>query len=191
TSATAGPTSSYAVATTALLPGDRVGPGDVELVPIDLPDAQRANAFDQLQPLYDTTVVEALNVGELLQAGSVQRISQEPGARTLSFPVEGPRAVSGKLVPNEAVDILATYGTGQDSCTERVVADARLVEATKGSGGLVGEDGYTVTVALTDAEQELELAHAAAAGVITIARTTGAGEQDAPERFCTPVPSDG
>ncbi len=186
-SATAPPVTGYAVAARDLAPGDRIDATAFMLVPIDLPDAQRARAYDEVVPLLDTTVVEPLVAGELVQEGAVVPTRADAGVRTVSFAVEASRAVAGRLQAGERVDVLATFGSGSDACTYVVAADVALVSVGQASDSLVAEGAITVSVALSSADDELAVAHAAGAGTVTLARTTGASTGAPPERFCTPT----
>jgi Flp pilus assembly protein CpaB len=189
TSAVAGPAASYVVAARDLAPGDRIGATDVRLVPIDLPDDQRARSYDQIDPLLDTTVIEPMLSGEIIQEGSLIATGAAPGTRTVSFAMEAPRAVSGTLKAGERVDLLATFGSGDQACTHLIGGDVPIVAVSEATGSLVAQGGLTVTVEVADADQGLAVAHAANAGTITLVRTTHAEAADIP-RFCTPAADD-
>lgn len=187
TSATAAPTTEYVVAARDLAPGDQITDGDVSLVAIDLPDEQRQRSYDVIAPLVGATVVEPLVTGELVQDGSLIATGAEQGARTVSFAVEPARAVNATLKTGERVDVLATFGAGDRACTHVVAADAAIVGVNESTGSLVGQSGgLTITIAVPDAETGVAVAHAAAAGTVTLLRTTHAEAADV-ERFCTPA----
>lgn len=191
-SATAPPTTLYAVAARDLLPGDRIDASAVRLVAIDLPDSQRRRAFDAAEPLMDATVIESLLTDELLQEGSVVGTGAAAGARTMSIGVDPSRAVNGAIRPGERVDVLATFGTGADACTHRVASGVGVVDIAGASGSVVEAGGaLTVTLALDDGAQSMAVAHAASAGEVTVVRATGAGSINGSgggEQFCTPRP---
>ena len=190
TSATAGPVTTYAVAARDLAPGDRVDAGAVRLVPLDLPDDQRRRSYDVVEPLLNTTVIEPLLEGELIQEGSLIATGAVQGTRTVSFPIESARAVNGTLKTGERIDLLATFGSGSEACTHLVAADVAIVAITETAGSLVGQaGGMTVTVEIASADDGVAVAHAANAGVMTLVRTTHAEPADA-ERFCTPARTD-
>lgn len=187
TSITAGPVTNYVVATRDLQPGEQLDGGDVALVPINLPDAQRQRAYDEIEPLIDATVIEPLVDGELLQEGSLIATGAEQGSRTVSFPIEPARAVNATLKNGERVDILATFGTGGDACTHLIGSDIPIVAVNETTGTLVGQSGgMTVTVQVPAAEMGVAVAHAANAGVMTLVRTTHADPAPATQ-FCTPA----
>ena len=187
TSITAGPVTTYVVATRDLQPGEQIDAGAVELVAIALPDAQRRRAYDEIAPLIDATVVEPLVSGELLQEGSLIATGAEAGTRTVSFPIEPARAVNATLKNGERVDILATFGTGGEACTHLIGADVPIVAVAESTGSLVGQSGgMTVTVQVASASAGVAVAHAANAGTMTLVRTTHADPGPA-KRFCTPT----
>ena len=184
--ATAGPQTSYVVAARDLAPGDRVDAAAVRLVPLTLPDEQRARSYDVIEPLLDTTVIEPLLAGELVQEGSLIATGADEGTRTVSFAIDPARAVSGTLKAGERVDLLATFGSGTEACTYVVAADIPVVAISEATGSLVSAaGGLTVTVAVDDVEDEVAVAHAANAGATTLVRTTHADATDA-DPFCTP-----
>ena len=186
-SATAGPTTVYAVATRDLAPGDRIDATAVELVAVDLPDEQRRRSYDAVDPLLDATVVEPLLAGELIQEGSLIATGAEDGSRTVSFPIEPARAVNGTLRAGERIDLLATFGSGTQACTHLIAADVPIVAIAEATGSLVSQaGGLTVTVQVDDADQGVAVAHAANAGAMTLVRTTHAQAGEA-DRFCTPA----
>ena len=185
--ATAGPATTYAVATRDLEPGDRIDAGAVELVALDLPDEQRRRSYDAVEPLVDATVVEPLLAGELIQEGSLIATGAEPGSRTVSFAIEPARAVNGTLRAGERIDLLATFGSGTQACTHLIAADVPIVNIAEATGSLVSQaGGLTVTVQVDDADQGVAVAHASNAGAMTLVRTTHAEAGDA-DRFCTPA----
>ena len=185
--ATAEPTTTYAVATRDLDPGDRIDAGAVKLVALDLPDEQRRRSYDAVEPLIDATVVEPLLAGELIQEGSLIATGAEDGTRTVSFAIEPARAVNGTLRAGERIDLLATFGAGTQACTHLIAADVPIVAIAEATGSLVGQaGGLTVTVEVDDADQGVAVAHASNAGAMTLVRTTHADAGDA-EQFCTPA----
>ena len=189
TRSSAPPVTRYAVAARALAPGDRVTPDSVRLVAIELPDAQRRRSFDALPPLYDLTVTEPLLEGELLQEGAVVATGAPSGARAVSFAVPASRAVDASVAAGERIDLLVTYGSNDKSCTHLVAADVLVTRVARAGDAVTGQSDVTLTVAVSSADDELAVAHAAAAGTVTIARTTDAAGEDAPqaEMVCSPA----
>ena len=185
TDATAGPTTSYVVAARDLAPGEQLTAAMLELVPLDLPDEQRRRSYDVVEPLLEATVVEPLLAGEILQEGSLVITGAAQGSRTVSFAIDAAHAVNGTLRAGERIDILSTFGTGDQSCTHQVALDVPVVAVSETTGSLVAQGGMTMTVELADAPSAVAVAHAANAGTITLVRATHAQPAEA-ERFCTP-----
>jgi hypothetical protein len=113
--------------------------------------------------------------GELVQVSAVARPDGAPDRAQISIPVDPGFALNGDvdlLDAGERVDVIVTYTTGGAPETSTVAAGAEVVavyrpEDTVGGGG-------SVTVVLAVPRSELEaVAQAAAAGQVTIARTTG------------------
>ena len=185
TSATARPRTTYAVAARDLAPGTRVTAADFELVPLSLPPEQRSHAFDSTQALHDATVVDQLLEGELVQAGSLVATGTAADTRSVSLAVAPARALGGALKAGERVDILATFGAGEQACTSVVVADVPIVSADSGNDALVAQpETVTVTVAVRTAQDAVAVAHAANAATVTLARATGSTPSPT-ERVCT------
>lgn len=169
----AGPGQSYVVARHDLATGTRLQASDLQLLPLDLPEAVRSRAFDSTRPLLGATVVAPLAPGELVQASAVVARRGDTASRELSFTLERGRVGAG-IKQGERADLLATYGTGADAYTTVVVRQAQLVaiERPRSSGGDSGP--ATVTVAVDDPADALALAHAIQLGKITLVRATGA-----------------
>ena len=187
TASTAPPITAYAVATRDLAPGDTIDTSALQLVAIDLPDGQRRRSYDQLGPLQGLTVVEPVLAGELVQEGALVPTGADPGMRIVSFAVPRARAVNGSLTAGERVDVLGTYGNGEESCTHLVVADVLVTKVGETGGALVAEGDLTISVALSSPDSELAVAHAAAAGTVTLVRTTGATATAEQSQVCTPA----
>lgn len=174
TSATAGPATAYLVATRDLPIGALLAPGDVELVPMELPAAQRNRSFDDPFVLEGATTVAPLRADELVQQSSVVRTDAETGTRLVSFSVDATRALNGRIRPGERIDVLATYG----DYTQYVLGDVTVVDTSAAGDDALGTTaaiGFVVDVGDRDAERAL--AHAAAAATLSVARTTGAPDE--------------
>ena len=173
--ATAGPTTSYAVAAADLPAGHRIGPDDVSLRAMDLPSAVADRAFTSPDALAGAVALAPLAEGELVQAGALlpPGAGTEPAAE-LSFAVPADRAVNGTLRPGERVDVLATYGTGAAAETVVVVRSALLLGNDEGQEA-IGASTRVLTVALDDPDDVLALTHATRAGEVTVVRATAAG----------------
>lgn len=172
--ATAGPDTSYVVATRDIAIGEQLEPGDLDLVPMTLPDPQRALSFDDPGVLVGATTVAPLAADQIVQSTSVVATGAESGTRFVSFPVEADRALGGAIRPGERIDILATYG----DYTVFVLGDVTVVDTTAAGGERLGSGAtVTFTVDVGNREAERALTHAAATATLTVARTTGAPDE--------------
>lgn len=184
-SATAGPDTTWVVAARDLSIGQTLRAGDVELVPIDLPEAQASRSFNVVDVLEGAVVVAPLQEGELVQQSAVA-VSGGPGLHQLSFSLPSERALLGVIKPNERVDVLATYGQGTDAYTVVVVRGAQVLDESDIGGGEVGGSSAAraFTIGVPRAEQALAVSHALNAGVVSLVRTTAAdADEDAPDRY--------
>src|SRR3954471_4712183 len=73
TASTSGPSQRYVVATHDIAPGDRIARGDLTVVALDLPDAQRHHAFTDLDLLVGATALAPLADGQLVQSSDVAK----------------------------------------------------------------------------------------------------------------------
>lgn len=163
---------SYVVAGRPIAAGTRLQPADLTSVRLRLSPALRTRAFSREATLLGSTLLAPLSPGELVQAGAVVRGPAEAPTREESFTVERGQ-ISPGLIANVRVDVLATYGTGNEAFTTAVVRRARVVSLDRSRGGMA--DGPTVvTVALESSSDALALAHATALGKITVVRAPGA-----------------
>lgn len=175
TSANAGPATAYVVATRDLPIGAVLAPGDLALSPMELPDAQRNQSFDDAEVLVGATTVGPVRADELVQQSSVVETGTDTGTRLVSFSVDAARALNGDIRTGERIDVLATFG----DYTQYVLGDVTVVDTSAGGDDAIGTSGggvsFTVDVGNRDAE--IALTHAAAAGTVTVARTTGAPDE--------------
>ena len=168
-----GPRQTYVVARHELNAGTRLAATDLELVPMELTPSLRSRAFSTPRPLVGATLIAPLGPGELVQASAVVARQGDGASRELSFTLERGRVGPG-IKQGERVDLLATYGTGNDASTVVVVRQALLV-AVERPRTAAGDNGpSTVTVAVDDPADALALAHAIQLGKITLVRATGA-----------------
>ena len=175
TSATAPPTTGYAVARHDLPLGTRIGPGDLALLPMELPPESAAGAFSDARRLVGRIVVGPIHKGDLIQGGDVVDKQSGPDEIELSVPVEADRALAGALRPGEEVDVVATFGSGAEAFTALVVRAARVIAVNQGRGPLPAGSAETVTVAVRRGDDALAIVHALNTGQIALIRTSGAG----------------
>ncbi len=168
-----GPDHSYVVARQDLAAGTRLQVSDLQLVPMELTDALQARAFERAEPIAGAMLLAPLAAGELVQTSAVVTRKGEAASRELSFTLERGQ-VSTAIKQGERVDLLATYGTGNEAFTVVVVRQALLVgiERQRSSSGDTGP--ATVTVAVDDPTDAVALAHAIQIGKVTLVRATGA-----------------
>lgn len=171
-SASSGPSTAYVVVTDDVALGERIERSDLALVTVDLPAAQRRLAFDDIEVLVGATAIAPLVDGQLVQSSAVAKPTGAPERAQISLRVEPGAAVGGDLRPGDVVDVIATYTSGGEPQTSTIARSALVVklvsdEQRVGAGGSV-----VVVLAVRPAELE-PIASAAAAGHVTIARTTG------------------
>lgn len=172
TSASSGPSASYVVVTGDVAPGEQLSRGDLSLVALDLPAAQRRMAFTDISVLVGATALSPLADGQLVQSSEVAKPLGAPERAQISLRVEPGAAVAGDLHPGELVDVIVTYTAGGKPETSTISHGALVVklvsdEQRVGAGG-------SIVVVLAVRPNELEpIASAAAAGHVTIARITG------------------
>ncbi len=178
-----GPSSSYVVAARPIAAGTKIEPGDLAVEPIDLPARVRARAFNDPSVLVGATAVTKLELGELVQPSAVvSKAGDDPG-RELSFPVERGH-LSTTLEEGERVDLLATFGSGNEAFTTMVLQNAQVVSIERAKAGLGDNGTAVVAVIVDDAGDEVALAHAIQQGKLTVVRATGAPPaQDPPPAY--------
>jgi Flp pilus assembly protein CpaB len=169
---THGPSASYVVVTNDVAPGERIERSDLALVSVDLPSAQRRLAFTDLGVLVGATALSPLTDGQLVQSSEVAKPVGAPERAQISLRIEPGAAVGGDLRAGDVVDVIVTYTSGGEPTTSTISHGAHVVRVLAddqrvGSGGAV-----VVVLAVRPAELE-SIAEAAAAGHVTIARTTG------------------
>ena len=169
---TAAPAASYVVARRPVTVGGRLTGGELALVPLDLPADQRRRAFTDPEVLAGAVALGPIAAGELVQAAGVARPAGDPGTAQISFAVDAANALGGDLKPGERVDVIVTYGSGEAALVSTIARGALLVRIERGNDGLGSSEAVTVVVAVAPAALQ-EIAKGAAAGRLTVARTTG------------------
>jgi Flp pilus assembly protein CpaB len=172
TSATRGPTTTYVVVTADVAAGELIERSVLDLVTLELPDAQRRLAFTDIDVLVGAVALAPLAHGQLVQSSDVTKPFGAPDRAQISLRIDAGAAVGGELRPGDVVDVIATYTAGGEPQTKTVARDAQVVK-TIADDQRVGA-GAPIVVVLAVRPAELEpIASAAAAGHVTIARTTG------------------
>ena len=181
------PSTRYVVAAHDLAPGQRLGPGDLELVAMDLPNGVARHALTSPDGLGRVVTTGPVDAGELVQTSHLARSTGSRTTRELSLVVEADWAVGGSLRPGDRVDVLVTYGDGVNSSTDVVLSSTTVRRITSArDGGLGGTRSQTITVAVADPEQVKAVTNAARAGQVTITRSTGVADAAASGTYRPP-----
>lgn len=173
TAASTGPHGSYAVVISDVRAGERLDAADLGLIALDLPPDQHRLAFTELGVLDGATALAPLAAGQLVQTSDVAKPAGGPERAQISLSLDPGSALGGDpalLGDGERVAVIVTYTQAGAPETSTVSADAEVVRVLGGDG--TGAGGLTVVLAVPPSDLE-PIAQAAAAGVVTIARTTG------------------
>jgi Flp pilus assembly protein CpaB len=162
-----------AVAAHEIRAGESVTAGDFRTARVQMKQGLLATfvlARDmrQVRGRIATATIES---GEPVIRRELRRRAAKAGLRTMSIPIDPSRAVGGRLVTGDRIDVLFAG----DRAVSIIVRDAEVIAIdAKGRGG-IGETSspFTVTIAVNARESQL-LAAAIADGDISLARTTGA-----------------
>lgn len=175
---TAPPTVPTVVATQAIAPWDPLGPDNLTIVEMALPDELASSTYADPASLSGTVSRSHLAPGEVLQNGDVVTATAAQRAaapsREISLRIDLDRAVDGRLEAGDRVDVLATYGNGVDALTFVVLADAPVLSAARSEGGVGSSRTIVLTLALERQSDTIALAHAVDNADVTIVRTTTA-----------------
>ncbi len=184
-----GPDTRYVVADRALRPGAIVSAGDLRQVPIELPSEVAQRSFHEPGQLVGAVVLAPLEEGELVQASGLGDAGED-GIPTVAVSVDAADGFEGGLRPGDRVDVYVSFGSAIGSSTRLIVPNAEVTagstaDATVGNAGQV-----TVTLAVDDPTDRLELINGAHAGKLTLVRITGAAEGGKEDTF-VPKPLEG
>lgn len=175
TAASSGPDTSYVVVDVDVPAGERIAADQLSLVPLELPDAQRQVAFTDLDLLDGATALTSMTAGQLVQTGDVAKPAGGPRRAQISLAVDPGNALGGDpslLGDGDRVAVIATYTAGGTATTSTVSRDAMVVRVLGGDDRVGGAGGLTVVLAVPPEDLE-PIARASAAGVVSLARTTG------------------
>jgi Flp pilus assembly protein CpaB len=167
--ATGTPEHAYAVAADTLDPGDPVGPGSVRWVRMDLPAGVAGAAFDDGAGLEGRVALAPIAEGELVQAASLSDQGGRDPTAELSVALARERAVNGRLRPGDLVDV---YATTQEDGTSQVAAGIRVLDVSEAGGTFDGGGDLTVTLGVSDHDEQVAIVDAASANAVTLIRTT-------------------
>ncbi|MGI8758486.1 MAG: SAF domain-containing protein [Acidimicrobiales bacterium] len=175
TAASTSPEHSYAVVTAEVGSGERLSASDLALVPLELPPDQRQVAFADLGLLDGATALAPMAAGQLVQTSDVAKPAGGPDRAQISVALDPGNALGGDtglLGDGERVAVIVTYTSGGAPETSTISTDATIVRVLGGRDQVGGGGGLTVVLAVPPDDLE-PIAQAAAAGVVSLARTTG------------------
>lgn len=194
----------YLVAARAIDEGELLRSSDVRPVAIDLPTAVAEQAFLQADALEGAVALAPLREGGLIQASQVLVAGAAVGdavtpSHELSLRLPREQALDGALNRGERVDVLATYGSGDEATTIVVVRDAVVTAIGRTDEAGLGDDGgLTLTLHVVDDDAVLRLTHAKDVATVTLIRATrdggdgaGADRYDGPTGSTDDPPSEG
>lgn len=170
------------VADGTIEPGTGLGPGNLRLVEMALPAELLSGTYGDIPSLEGTVSRSRVADGELLQAGDVvestaaQRAAAP--AREFALRLDADRVVAGRLEPGDAVDVIATYGTGADAVTLVVLRDADVLSVQTSDEALGTSRSVLLTLALDDRASTVALAHAVDVAALNVVRTTTSAAED-------------
>jgi Flp pilus assembly protein CpaB len=170
-----GPTTSYVVVTHDVPAGHILRSGDMRVVAIDLPSAQRRVSFSDPRVLAGNVTVARLKEGQLVQSADVADARRSKHRAEISVAVDPTNAMNGEreyLHGGDRVDVIATFTQAGAPITKSVAHDALVIDVLSGARGLGTNGRLTVVLAVPPGELE-PIATASAVGKITLARTTG------------------
>ncbi len=173
TAAVGGASGSYVVVTTDVRTGQRLSDADLGLVSLDLPPDQHRLAFTELGVLDGATALAPLAAGQLVQTSDVAKPAGGSDRAQISLALDPGNALGGDpalLGEGERVAVIVTYTQAGTAETATVSSDAEVVRVF--GGDETGPGGLTIVLAVPPSDLE-PIAQASAAGVVTIARTTG------------------
>jgi Flp pilus assembly protein CpaB len=158
-----------------LASGTVVAAGDVRVARVHVPAGVRASIFGATdeRELRGQVVTGAIAAGALVPRASVRQVGARSATRIMSFPIPRARAVDGKLVAGDRVDVIAVERNSARA--GYVLTDAEVAAAAGHDDGPLGGSGDDVTVSLAvDPQSAPRLAAALDAGTVTLVRATGA-----------------
>jgi Flp pilus assembly protein CpaB len=182
-----GPSHHYVVVAHDVIAGTTLRASDLRTEAVDLPVAMAGRAFTDPAAVVGRITTTALANGELVQASSVVGGDAADPRFQLSIPVERSRALDGLLVAGEKVDVLVTYGTGNDAVTFVVVRGADVLRVDQGQrGALTANNDTIILLAVARPDDALAVTHAAQAGKITVVRATATQADTGPDSYRQP-----
>lgn len=190
------PRTSYLVAVASVEAGAPVGSGDFALRPLGLSPDVAARALTDASGLEGATAVRDLAPGDLLTATDLigaPAVSGRPAGAVheIAFPVPVER-ISARTVNGDRVTVLTTAsgGGGSSDLTEVAVEDGVVLSWVADADAIGGSGVGVLTLAVSDAETAIGLAHMVRTGDVTVVRTTRAVSDRYPDSFPAAEASD-
>jgi len=152
--------------------GAHLTAADLTVVPVDLPGRVAAATFSSPADLEGTVALAPLAAGDVVDRSFVSTSGGGPSGAQLSFPLDRDRALDGDLDLGEQLDLLATFGTGDQAHTDVVARAVRLVAVDADGSGLEGAGKLVVTIQLADAGDVVAVTHATQVATITLVRVS-------------------
>lgn len=163
-----------ALAARPIAAGDRIAPGDIRWVPMDLPAAIRRRTIHSAAGTNGRLFVGPVAEGELIQTGDLLPEGEAPGFRELTVEVEA--AQLRVLQEGDTVDVLVSTGSGDGARTRIAASGVRVVRLPSGGSSSTGSKP-AVTLAMPTFDATYRLVAAAHAGTLTLVRSTGLPSQ--------------
>lgn len=158
------------------LPADTViGPEDLRVTQIGLPDDLLTGYMSRDSSLVGSVVNRPVFAGELISASAVRLDGASAiEGRSMTIPASPEHAVGGTLRPGERVDVYVTFGAGQKGArTELLLLGAEVLDVVSdGSMGFGDTTLVGLTVSVT-ADEAPEVAFAIRNGEIDLVRVSG------------------
>lgn len=127
---------------------------------------------------HGSVAIGAVAIGPIGEGEFVQRsaIAIDDGAGSapeITIAADRDHALNGELRSGESIDVLATYGTGNDAVTVMIARDARVLRLEElRSNGMASSGRVLATLAVSTRDQVLDAVHASNVATITFVRTT-------------------
>jgi hypothetical protein len=168
----------WVVSARPLSVGTVLDPADLTSTPMRLSPSSAALSYRQAAAVEGRALAVALPAGALIEGPELVPARAEPQLRPVSVAVD-PVSMAN-LAPGQAVDVLATQGSGSAVSVVVVVRGATLMSVVSaGSGGLAGpaETGQaTIGVAtLSEVEAVVQAAHAGTITLVAAEPSDGVG----------------
>ena len=170
-----GPTHRYVVVRDTVAVGQALSADDLRVVLGDLPDDVAAEAFTDPGVLDRAVALAPMQANQLVAPAAVRLAAvpgQPPPAHELSIALDRDKALDGRIQRGESIDLVTTYGTGNDAATSVVVRRVPVLDVDTGARAGVGTSAkVTITLGLDTEQQVLDVAHAVEVGKAVVARS--------------------